>query len=62
MFQVDTCSEGYCNNGGTCLAIPGGGGFGGYLCDCLSGFSGMRCESVSLILLNPASSKESALA
>ena len=46
---MDICSQGDCKNRGTCLANPGGGGFGGWLCDCLPGFSGMRCESVSTI-------------
>jgi hypothetical protein len=42
-LQVSACSQNECANNGECLDNPGH--FGGYMCDCQSGFSGLRCKS-----------------
>ncbi|XP_009068638.1 PREDICTED: protocadherin Fat 3-like, partial [Acanthisitta chloris] len=41
VLYPDACERHPCQNGGTCTAVPSGG----YLCNCLSQFTGRNCES-----------------
>ena len=40
---MNDCSQNECDNKGQCLDNPGL--FGGYLCDCQPGFTGLRCNT-----------------
>ncbi|XP_072119468.1 protocadherin Fat 3a isoform X1 [Mobula birostris] len=41
VLYPDTCARGPCQNGGSCVSLPSGG----YQCNCLSQFTGNRCET-----------------
>ncbi len=38
--DIDECSSGPCQNGGTCVD-----GVNGYTCSCLAGYAGFHCET-----------------